>query len=297
MKQKPRQSAQKTIRRRVKHHARMAVVPHEHNKYRPHLIRRQGIAIVLMFALSLNFAYNSWQTGSVLGQKIDVSSQQMLDLTNEARVASGATSLVFSPQLANAAQLKAQDMFDHQYWSHTAPNGDTPWKWIKQAGYNYTIAGENLAKNFVSSRGIVTAWMDSPEHRKNLLDERFRDVGFAVVTGNLDDEPTTIVVALYGASYIAGATTRAQPEVFAARGSQSLVTRFGVALQSLSPTLLAAMVLFLLLAIVALAAHRHRDSLPKDRRTGWKRQHGLYKALGIFSIIVVVMAIYGSGQI
>lgn len=297
MKQKPRQSAQKTLRRQVKHHARMAVVPHDRNKFRPHLIRRQGMALALMFALSLNFAYNSWQTGSVLGQKIDISSQEMLDLTNDFRTAEGTAGLELSPQLANAAHLKARDMFNNQYWAHTAPDGDTPWKWIKQSGYNYTVAGENLAKNFVSSRGIVTAWLDSPEHRQNLLDERYRDVGFAVVPGELNGEETTIVVALYGAPYVAGVSTRAQPEVLAARGSQSLVTRFGVALQSLSPTLLAAMVLFLLLAIVALAAHRHRDSLPKDRRTSWRRYHGLYKALGIISIIVVVMAIYGSGQI
>lgn len=193
--------------------------------------------------------------------------------------------------------MKVEDMFDNQYWSHTAPNGDTAWKWIDQTDYAYTGAGENLAKNFVSSRGIITAWLNSPEHRTNLLDKRYRDVGFAVMSGELEGEETTIVVALYGAPYIAAAQMRTQPEVLAAQGSQSLVTRFGVALQSLSPTLLAAMVLFLLLAIVALAAHRHRDSLPKDRHTSWRRYHGLYKALGIISIIVVVMAIYGSGQI
>lgn len=288
----------KTKKTTVLHRLRIVVFPHHTNKYRPHAIRWQGISLVLLFAFTLQFAYNSWQTGSVLGQKSDVTSEQLLTLTNAARADSDRPALTLNAKLSQAAHAKARDMFAQQYWAHTAPDGSTPWKWIEEAGYNYHVAGENLAKNFVSSHGVVTAWLDSPEHRKNLLDSRYENVGFAVVPGKLQGNDTMLVVALYGTPQLESTVAITdKPQVLAAQGSQSLAARVGTGLQSLNPSVLTTIVLCALLAIISLAAHLYRRQLPKEWQTNWKRHHGLYKAGAMVSLIIVVLAFYGGGQI
>jgi hypothetical protein len=97
-------------------------------------------------------------------------------------------------QLTQAAQLKAKDMFAKDYWAHNSPNGTMPWDFIKQAGYDYQYAGENLARGFTTSNDVVTAWMNSPEHRENMLSPNYHDVGFALQEGSLTGEPDTILI-------------------------------------------------------------------------------------------------------
>jgi len=103
-------------------------------------------------------------------------------------------------QLTAAAQMKANDMAKRGYWSHVTPDGKQPWSFIESAGYQYEAAGENLAYGFGSSDQVMTAWMHSTEHRANILDGDYQDVGFATANaGNYQGTgPETIVVALYG---------------------------------------------------------------------------------------------------
>ena len=60
-------------------------------------------------------------------------------------------------KLVAAAQAKANNMFELQYWDHFGPNGETPWMFISQAGYVYVYAGENLAKGFRTAEGVHEA--------------------------------------------------------------------------------------------------------------------------------------------
>lgn len=288
---------QKLLRSTIKHHARMTLVPHRKNKYSPHLVRWQGIALALMFVVSLQFAYNAWQTGSVLGHKSNVTSNQLLAYTNAEREQQGLGDLTVDPQLSKAAQMKAHDMFANQYWAHTSPDGTQPWQWVKEAGYQYSVAGENLAKGFITSHGVVTAWMNSPEHRKNILDARYDNVGFAVVPGTLQGDNTMLVVALYGSPQTSGALASATPDVLAAQGTQSVASHLGVALQSLNPSILATIVLCSVITVVSLLAHAYRRKLPKEWRTSWRRHHGLYKAVGTGCFMMVVVTLYSGGQI
>lgn len=96
-------------------------------------------------------------------------------LTNQQRAGSGLGALIINSQLTNAAYAKAQDMLADQYWAHFAPDGATPWSFIITSGYDYINAGENLARGFGTSSGVVTAWMNSPEHRANLLNSSYRE--------------------------------------------------------------------------------------------------------------------------
>lgn len=282
----------------ISHAVRQAVVPHTHNDYRPHLIRLPSIIAILFAIFLFQMAYNISQTGSILGRTIDITIQDLLDRTNQVRVDSGESGLKLNTKLSEAAALKADDMFVNQYWSHTSPQGIEPWAWFKEAGYSYSDAGENLAKNFHSTGGVVTAWMDSEEHRANILDIRYREVGFAVKSGELNGEPTTVVVALYGnpqsGQTVAGAaTTAAAPPI----GGQSVISRLGVGVQSMTPALVGSIFLLALVAVVALLAHGYRNKLPNGWRLSWKRHHGAYTALSAVSFVMVIVTLYGGGQI
>jgi hypothetical protein len=129
-----------------------------------------------------------------LGTSIGIATQDLLNLTNEERQKEGLPLLVMNTQLTQAAQLKAKDMFAKDYWAHNSPNGTMPWDFIKQAGYDYQYAGENLARGFTTSNDVVTAWMNSPEHRENMLSPNYHDVGFALQEGSLTGEPDTILI-------------------------------------------------------------------------------------------------------
>ena len=55
-----------------------------------------------------------------------------------------------------------------------------------------------MAKDFSSADAIVTAWMNSPTHKANLLSGKYKDIGIAVVDGRLNGSDTTLVVQMFG---------------------------------------------------------------------------------------------------
>lgn len=189
-------------------------------------------------------------------------------------------------------------MLTYGYWAHVSPTGVTPWHWFDVVGYNYSAAGENLAKNFSSSSGVMSAWMASPEHRANVLDSRYTDVGIAVVHGEMNDQPIELVVAEYGEPASAAAALTSSASVRAASDAPlSPWQRFHIALNSLTPVALLSIVILLVAAAVALFAHAYRGRIPKTTHIIWYRHHALYKTLGLVSLVVVVISLYGGGQI
>lgn len=135
----------------------------------------------------------------ILGYASNITVADLLKDTNNQRQKVGDTPLVLNNQLSAAAAAKAADMFANQYWAHTSPTGQDPWSFITDAGYTYLFAGENLARDFGDSAGVVDAWMNSDSHRENLLNSRYRDVGFAVVNGKYNGYETTLVIQMFGA--------------------------------------------------------------------------------------------------
>ena len=276
----------------------MAVVPHKKNSYRPHLIRRHGLVAVVMIIVAVQIGLNISTDGSVLGDRSQVTTSGLLDKTNSARADQGEHGLVLDDKLSQAAYLKAQDMFEKQYWAHDAPDGTQPWKWLGDVGYNYAEAGENLAKGFNTNDTVVTAWLHSPEHRANVLKSDYTQVGFASVEGELKGKPTNIVVALYGkpaeSSVVAGVQAPIQE---ATTASMSPIARVGYAIQNLSPVALGSVVFIIFVAFIGLLAQAYRQKLPKQLRQSWYRHHGLYKAVGMASFAVIIVALYNGGQI
>lgn len=82
--------------------------------------------------------------------------------------------------LDRAAQSHAQDMVNRHYFAHNSPDGRTPWDFIVKEGYGYQTAGENLARNFTDLNKEEKAWMNSPGHRANILNPKFKEIGISV---------------------------------------------------------------------------------------------------------------------
>lgn len=182
-------------------------LPHIKNNYRPKLLQHKVLFVLTLFFFSSGFLMHYVRNNypAVLGTFSDISSQQLLILTNEKRQESGLGPLSLNQTLSQAAANKATDMFSKDYWAHIAPDGTTPWVFIKSSGYNYVYAGENLARGYSSAPDVVSAWMASSEHRKNMLSSNYSDVGFSVSTGKLSGEDTVLVVEMLGSTYLASA--------------------------------------------------------------------------------------------
>lgn len=106
----------------------------------------------------------------------DALRSSIVHLTNVARVAHGCRPLRQNSRLQKAAQGHANDMARKHYFAHDSINGTIWWKRIMKAGYK-NPGGENIARGFGSTTSVVTAWLNSPEHRRNIMDCQFRTIG------------------------------------------------------------------------------------------------------------------------
>ncbi len=180
-------------------------LPHRETHQKARLLSWQFLLIyVLMFVFLRSGleAVNVLQPG-VLGTNSNITIQQIIDDTNQQRHAQSLSPLKENAALDAAAQAKAADMFAENYWAHFSPSGKTPWQFITAAGYRFSYAGENLARNFYNSADVVTAWMNSPSHRENILDSHYQDIGIAVMDGTLNGQKTTLVVQMFGRPVVA----------------------------------------------------------------------------------------------
>jgi uncharacterized protein YkwD len=155
----------------------------------------------MLLIVGFGFIANSiWSSHGVLGASSDYSMAALLDQMNAQRLAQHEKTLTIDQQLSAAAQAKANDMAQKDYWSHDSPDGRTPWSFITAAGYHYQMAGENLAYGFSNASDTVAGWMNSPTHKANILNDNFQHVGFGIAQSpNYQGQgPETIIVAEYG---------------------------------------------------------------------------------------------------
>lgn len=175
-------------------------LPHKDTHKKAHLISWEAILIYVLFFifLQVGFSIVAYTNPGVLGITANIDHKKIIELTNKEREEKGLAKVLENEALNNAARLKAENMLTENYWAHFAPSGKTPWDFILGAGYKFTFAGENLAKNFYNSEEVVAAWMASPTHRDNLLNANYQDIGIAVVEGVLNGQKTTLVVQEFG---------------------------------------------------------------------------------------------------
>ncbi len=195
----------KPVTRKIKDY----VIPHEGNGYKPHLLRPRAtiffcavmVAVELCALVVVPYASMRSQLFGVIAVNA------LVDGANANRITDGLSALTPNPLLQAAAQEKADDMAKNGYFAHTSPAGITPWHWFENVGYDFSYAGENLAVNFFDSQDVTNAWMNSPEHRANILNANYTNIGIAVATGTYEGQPTAFVVELFGAPAIASIPT------------------------------------------------------------------------------------------
>ncbi len=118
-------------------------------------------------------------TGSAV---LSADEQKMLDLVNAERAKAGVAPLAVNPKLTEVARIKAKDMIDNNYFSHTSPTYGSPGDMIKKFGIAYNTVGENLA-GASSVDAAHTNLMNSSGHRANILNQSFKEVGIGIVDG------------------------------------------------------------------------------------------------------------------
>lgn len=197
-------------------------MPHYTNNHRPKLLQPVGLALVVALFLLVQSSLQlmrlapSLPGGFVLGYASSITPDQVIELTNVERGKAGLQPLTTNPLLNQAALAKANNMFANDYWAHVAPDGATPWSFIQAAGYRYSVAGENLARDFSDTPGMIEAWMNSETHRANIIHQKYTEIGVAVVNGKLQGVETTLVVQMFGVPAAAAPRTTKEAAVSSA---------------------------------------------------------------------------------
>ena len=153
---------------------------------------------IIGIGLAINF-FISKPNSSVLGSHSSIDSSQLLIQANKARESNNAKNLELNSDLNSAAEQKANDIVKNNYWTHVSKDGTTPWQLISSTGLKYSEAGENLAYGFNTSNDVIIGWMNSKEHRDNLLNKSFTMTGIGIATSDnfMGKGKQTIVVELY----------------------------------------------------------------------------------------------------
>jgi uncharacterized protein YkwD len=113
-----------------------------------------------------------------------------LCLVNVERRARGARNLKANARLRTAAQSYAEQMVAKDFFAHVSPTGSTLLQRIRRAAYLSSARSWSLGENLAWGTGLLATpaatvrnWMQSPPHRRNVLDRRFREVGIGVAIG------------------------------------------------------------------------------------------------------------------
>lgn len=168
-------------------------------------VTRPGLLLCLFCAVAIANTTPARATVPVPGKKntaIDAScglnglkgiQAEVLQRVNALRVAGavcGSTTyaavapLSWNSLLLQAARGHSSDMAQNNYFSHKRPGGNTLEQRIRATGYKYTTAGENIAAGQPNVESVVTRWINSPDHCRNLMNPGFRHIGVACVRNN-----------------------------------------------------------------------------------------------------------------
>jgi len=137
--------------------------------------------------------FSTQPTVPVLASSIDDAS--FGSLLNNVRVKNGAGAVTLNAQLDAAAQMHAQDMLDNGYFAHEGLDGSSAGDRITMAGYDWRTYGENIARDYRTSEGVMTGWTNSQGHHENNVNPNFEEYGL----GYAQDGSGTRWVLLLGA--------------------------------------------------------------------------------------------------
>lgn len=100
---------------------------------------------------------------------------QILRLVNEERAKAGLSALTMDTGLTAAGNVRAKEIVSS--FSHTRPDGTSFSTAIREQGVSFRGVGENIAWGQKSPEEVMNAWMNSPGHRANILNEKYTRIG------------------------------------------------------------------------------------------------------------------------
>ncbi|MFA5777633.1 MAG: CAP domain-containing protein [Parcubacteria group bacterium] len=157
------------------------------------VIKRQNGIISLVAGITLAFfAFSHIALAS------EINKDSIIQLVNKSRTEDNVEALSENENLDQVAKDKLDDMIKNNYFAHTSPSGITPWSWFEKNKYDYKYAGENLALGFSSVESEHQAWMNSPTHKKNILNPNYKEIGVAVGKGIIDNNLVILAVQEFG---------------------------------------------------------------------------------------------------
>lgn len=107
----------------------------------------------------------------------------VVTLVNRERTSRGIPALISDARLGRIAGLKAVDMRDLDYFSHTSPTYGTPDQMLRRFGVTFNSWAENIAWGYQTPESVVAAWMNSPGHRANILNPAYTRTGAGWASG------------------------------------------------------------------------------------------------------------------
>lgn len=172
----------------------------------PVMVAAAALAAVTLLAYGLLLARAGAAEGPVLlracdGGEVELVPEEarMVELHNEARQEAGKEYLCVNPALNEAAGGLAEDMIERAYFDHTDPDGKTMEDRLAQAGYDdYETAGENIAWGVgetTAPEDRFEALMGSEQHKENILNDAYREIGVGYAAGTLKDKEDAGVYA------------------------------------------------------------------------------------------------------
>lgn len=192
-------------------------IPHPRNNFHPHVLGHRVLGLFSLLLITVKVAAITLPlltlTGAATVDASAITNDTVFSLTNSSRIEYSLKALTVNSQLTKAAQNKANDMLAKQYFAHVSPDGHNPWYWIKNTGYNYLAAGENLAVDFTQAESVETAWMNSPGHRANILNPNFEEIGVGISHGTFEGHDTIFVVQMFGTPASPAVKTLAEPTI------------------------------------------------------------------------------------
>ncbi|OKK15990.1 hypothetical protein AMK16_24910 [Streptomyces sp. CB00455] len=105
---------------------------------------------------------------------------EVLALVNQERAAVGCPALTVNAKLTKAAQDHSADMAAHGNMSHVGSDGSDPGGRITRAGYAWRTYGENVAYGYSTAAKVMEGWMNSPGHKRNILDCSYKEIGIGL---------------------------------------------------------------------------------------------------------------------
>ncbi|MEU9604531.1 CAP domain-containing protein [Streptomyces sp. NPDC048057] len=108
---------------------------------------------------------------------------EVLALVNQERAKVGCSPVQYDAALAKLAGNFSSDMAKRGFFSHTDPDGDTPWDRADQAGVK-NLAAENIARGQGDAAAVMESWMNSDGHRANILNCDYKTLGVGVHLGD-----------------------------------------------------------------------------------------------------------------